>query len=73
MEKIKKRAILYFEKSLKALKPNCSITEASFAIDFCGGHLGYQGVKVEDVGELFDAHLIGGQVVDRLVAPTAVW
>ena len=33
----------------------------------------YQGVKVEDVGELFDAHLIGGQVVERLVAPTAVW
>jgi (2Fe-2S) ferredoxin len=33
----------------------------------------YQGVKVEDVGELFDSHLIGGQVVTRLVAPTSVW
>ena len=33
----------------------------------------YQGVKVEDVGELFDRHLLGGEVVDRLVAPPAVW
>jgi hypothetical protein len=26
--------------NLKAFNPNCSKKEASFAIDFCGGHLG---------------------------------
>jgi (2Fe-2S) ferredoxin len=33
----------------------------------------YSGVKKEDVAEIFDRHLEGGQPVERLLAPVAVW
>lgn len=33
----------------------------------------YTGVKAEDVGEIFDRHLLGGDVVERLKAPAEVW
>jgi (2Fe-2S) ferredoxin len=33
----------------------------------------YQGVSTEDVPELFDKHLLGGEVVTRLQAPPTVW
>lgn len=33
----------------------------------------YSGVTVDDVPEIFNSHLEGGTVVERLVAPKAVW
>lgn len=33
----------------------------------------YSGVKPEDVVEIFDHHLVGGEPVARLVAPASVW
>jgi len=33
----------------------------------------YQGVKPDDVAELFDKHLLGGEPVERLLAESAVW
>lgn len=33
----------------------------------------YNGVKTDDVVEIFDRHLIGGETVERLQAPAAVW
>lgn len=33
----------------------------------------YQGVTVGDVPELFEKHLLGGEVVERLQAPAALW
>ncbi len=33
----------------------------------------YNGVKPEDVVEIFDKHLVGGEPVARLVAPASVW
>lgn len=33
----------------------------------------YQNVKAEDVPEIFDQHLVRGEVVERLKAPAAVW
>ena len=33
----------------------------------------YIGVSTADVEEIFDAHLLGGQPVDRLQAPPDIW
>ncbi len=33
----------------------------------------YTGLKKEDVAEIFDAHLLGGTPVARLLAPPDVW
>lgn len=33
----------------------------------------YNGVTTADVQEIFDQHLIGGEPVERLQAPAAVW
>lgn len=33
----------------------------------------YSGVSKADVAEIFDSHLEGGQPVERLRAPAAVW
>lgn len=33
----------------------------------------YQGVKTEDVTEIFDSHLEQGQVVERLQADKSIW
>ncbi len=33
----------------------------------------YTNVQVEDVNEIFEKHLIGGEVVERLRAPADVW
>lgn len=33
----------------------------------------YQGVTTEDVGEIFERHLLGGEPVARLQAPAADW
>lgn len=33
----------------------------------------YRGVAVADVPEIFDKHLEGGEVVERLRADPAVW
>ena len=33
----------------------------------------YQRVSVDDVAELFEQHLLGGQPVARLQAPASVW
>ena len=33
----------------------------------------YRGVTPGDVGEIFDQHLEGGQIVERLRADAAVW
>jgi len=33
----------------------------------------YGGVGKGDVAEIFDSHLIGGQPVERLLAPADVW
>jgi hypothetical protein len=40
MEKIKNKAILYLANRVNAFNPNCSIIEAPFDMDLCGGHLG---------------------------------
>lgn len=33
----------------------------------------YSGVTLGDVAEIFDRHLLGGEVVARLKAPEALW
>jgi (2Fe-2S) ferredoxin len=33
----------------------------------------YQGVSTADVPEIFEKHLLGGEPVQRLVAPTSTW
>ncbi len=33
----------------------------------------YRNVATEDVGEIFDTHIVGGQPVKRLLAPATVW
>jgi (2Fe-2S) ferredoxin len=33
----------------------------------------YGGVKKEDVGAIFDEHLLGGQPVERLKVPADLW
>lgn len=33
----------------------------------------YRNVTPEDVTEIFDTHLVGGQTVERLRAPAGVW
>lgn len=33
----------------------------------------YSGVTKADVAEIFTSHLLGGQPVERLLAPAAVW
>jgi (2Fe-2S) ferredoxin len=33
----------------------------------------YGGVKKEDVGVIFDEHLLGGQPVERLRVPAELW
>lgn len=33
----------------------------------------YQGVSAADVPEIFEKHLLGGEVVERLVADKATW
>ena len=33
----------------------------------------YQHVTPADVVEIFETHLVGGQPVERLVAPSAIW
>lgn len=33
----------------------------------------YAKVRAEDVGEIIDKHIVGGEVVDRLQAPADVW
>ncbi len=33
----------------------------------------YSNVSRADVGEIFDTHLLGGQVVERLKAPSDIW
>jgi (2Fe-2S) ferredoxin len=33
----------------------------------------YSGVTKDDVTEIIEKHLIGGEVVDRLKAPDGVW
>lgn len=33
----------------------------------------YVNVAVEDVGQIFDEHLLGGNPVERLIAPPGIW
>ncbi len=33
----------------------------------------YNNVTPADVGEIFDQHLLGGKVVERLKAPSDIW
>lgn len=33
----------------------------------------YSGVTKEDVAEIIDKHLLGGEIVERLKAPESVW
>jgi (2Fe-2S) ferredoxin len=33
----------------------------------------YVGVQTTDIEEIFDQHLLGGQPVERLLAPPEVW
>lgn len=33
----------------------------------------YRGVTTDDVNEIFTSHLEGGEPVERLIAPSAVW